>query len=258
MLLPFFWLAVQVAMVICGVGYVARSAAMLATGAGTIAAFESFTGFIGSAVGVFGVVTLAFALADLWLARSGRFDRWRESWDPRRLPRARRARGTKSLAGSVSGLLVSSIFSAWWLLGLKAPVLVLGPAAALFTWGPVWERLYPMIVVVAIGRVLSDWVMLVRPLAAPFRLVARLLFSGGELAICYLLFRARDLVVVVDGLTHPAPYQEVAALFNAACSLGLMVGVVIGGSVLAWRCGKDVVELVRGSGETGAGGSGPR
>jgi len=131
----------------------------------------------GAVQNVFAVVawfTILAVAADRWLARSKAIQRW----DPRVLLKStqvashvpRRLQDVSRRAPSTTfGLIAPVVVSAWWLLALRYPVFMFGPAAAQLDWGPDMRRLYPLLVA-ATAVFLTDRVVKAQWLRQPWLL----------------------------------------------------------------------------------------
>ena len=63
----------------------------------------------------------------------------------------------------IAQLLVQTIFSVWWLVGLHYQYLILGPGVAYLRFGPVWQTIYPLFVVTVLVDLSLTAAMLVWP-----------------------------------------------------------------------------------------------
>lgn len=130
-------------------------------------------------------VTIWAFVADWWLARS----RVLETWDPKKLAlppdiagrAAHRAMhdaaqslrdrrpplwwiGETTLGAPTTFRLVLGVaLGVWWLVALRYPVCMFGPAAAVLDWGPDMDRLYPVLVVAQILALAGDASSLMSP-----------------------------------------------------------------------------------------------
>jgi hypothetical protein len=131
----------------------------------------------------------------------------------------------------------TAILSAWWLVGLRHPSLLLGPAAAFVAFGPPFHALYvPMAVLAVIGLVLG-LLRLLRPGAAWHR-PAELAVEAGNLVVLYLLAQSGPWIVSPGGTPRAPMTAELLELVNGAAQLGLGVAFVVVGIGFAWHCVK--------------------
>ncbi|MGE3403502.1 MAG: hypothetical protein AB7K63_12980, partial [Vicinamibacterales bacterium] len=129
---PYYWLALRVALVLFTIVHLLDA---------------GVDGLVVRLLGIVGWFTLMAAAAEHWLRTSDALSRW----DPIRLARqefpvSRVERLLRREPMSRTGLAVGVVLSAWWLVGLKNPVLILGDGAELMTFGPVVHQAYPFIV----------------------------------------------------------------------------------------------------------------
>ena len=105
-------------------------------------------------------MTLGFALLDSASVRS-RIERALSDWNPHSLPPL--LEEEPSRPPTVARLLLDLLLSVWWLLGLRFPSWILGPAAAYVAFGPVFQALFVPMAIVAAARFLRGWIHLTRP-----------------------------------------------------------------------------------------------
>ena len=210
---------------------------------------------------VFAVVasfTLLAVAADWWLAKTNALQRW----DPRTLvPQAQAAsraprpvdvfrrrqtyawrKATTMCKFPATGLgrIAAVVLSAWWLLALKYPVLMFGPAAARLEWGPDMHRLYPLLVATT-GLFLFDqvvqasprqrWLLQVTYWVGP--LLGTLFMLGvASSANHWVVWSGRASPVTIAVGTVNLPLLDVV---NRASGLPFGVAGVVSALSLTWR-----------------------
>jgi hypothetical protein len=181
---------------------------------------------------VFACVTLVFAAFEMGAARFHFSDRW----DPRALPRLTRraptARGShvsrwQSLCEVVTGLAMGS----WWLAALRSPHLLLGPGAAVVTFGPVWRTMWVPILIFMVIEVVTAGVNLLRPDWVRFHSVSRLISRGLGLLMAAILIRAGDLIVAAA----PGADPSVVQITNNVFLITLIVGALVFAGQIVWE-----------------------
>jgi hypothetical protein len=184
---PYYWLALKVLLGMVTAGHLIAMLVRLAPGAPDAALGSQLEGLIQNVLAVTAWTTMMAAVADYWLRRR----RVLETWDPRSLAfpalPARHAERAVSKAlyaagatgrhpllsrhfeepTSMSGLVIYLVLSVYWLLALKFPFLIIGPAAEHLSWGPAMDRLYPVFVVMQVLMLLGRFTRSMRPPGAP-------------------------------------------------------------------------------------------
>jgi hypothetical protein len=139
----------------------------------------------GVALMVFAWVTLVFSAVEIF---GGKF-RVSDRWDPRRLPPLMKSDTRKSNFELITQLLVQTTFGIWWLAGLHYQYLILGPAVFLLRFGPVWQSIYPLFVLMVVADLMLAAARLVWPGWTQGRSISRLVISGLSLVIFYFLLQ---------------------------------------------------------------------
>lgn len=197
-----------------------------------------FVRFPDVVVGVLGWMTILFAVLDTDLVRTP-VEKALSEWNPRDLPALSKEAVEPPTAASVAGVVGTGILSAWWLIGLRRPALVLGPAAAYVAFGPAFHALYvPMVVLAAIGLALGV-LRLLRP-GAGWHRPAQLALEAGNLVVLFLLARGGPWIVSAGGVARAPVTAEMLALVNGAVQLGLGVAFAVTGVVFAFNCVKTL------------------
>ena len=77
----------------------------------------------------------------------------------------------------------------------QAPVLIFGPGVSVVHFGPVWQTLYPLFVVLVIADIVRHTIDVVRPGWEKGRVAFRMFFRALNLLVLYFLINATDLLV---------------------------------------------------------------
>ena len=136
---------------------------------------------------------------------------------------------------SVAQLALGALMSAWWLVGLKFPVLLLGPAADYIGFGPTFHRLYIPMAVAAATSIVLGWLRLSRPHRTRFVRGSDLVVDGMGLVLLYLLSRGGEWIVAGPRLAEVSGAQGVVELANLGTGLGLTIALVVSGLAFAWK-----------------------
>ena len=131
----------------------------------------------------------------------------------------------KSRFELITQLLLQTIFGVWWLVGLHYQYLILGPGIAIVRFGPVWQTIYPLFVVMVLVDVSLSAAMLIWPQWIQSRSVTRLVMSALGLVVLYFLLNAPELFVAAD--SSAAQLQGLAKGINYGVHVGLMIAAVV-------------------------------
>lgn len=176
---------------------------------------------------LFGVITFIFAILD----RSSNRDKVLSDWDPRKLPKIKRG-PSPSKARDIAGIAFLAV-GLVWLLGVPSyPFLVLGPAALLIKFAPIWRAAYPWLLVAAVAGIAENAVGLRSNTPAWVRPFFKLANAGLWLGILSLLFRDHTYF-----LAQSEPAVRWIPLANSIAHLALIgnaIGFVIAFVVHAW------------------------
>ena len=91
--------------------------------------------------------------------------------------------------------LVTTLIIVWWLLALKIPALVFGPAASMIGFAPIWDRLYVSIAILAVLGLVRHYLALTRPELERSRRMFQSAIRIGALIVLFFILRAREWVV---------------------------------------------------------------
>ncbi len=174
----------------------------------------------GVALTVFAWVTLIFATMEFFGAKF----RLSDCWDPRRLPPLVKDTPRKSRFELIAQLVMQIIFGVWWLAGLHYQYLIFGPGMAFLRFGPVFQTIYPLFVVMLVVDVSLTSAMIVWPQWKQGRAVTRVVMSGLGLVVLYFLISAPELFVAAD--LSAAQWQPVAKIANHGVHLGMAIAAI--------------------------------
>jgi hypothetical protein len=235
-LFPFYKLVITIGLSILAIGHIIN-AIVLAVGKHPVReVFTSTFGFFGAALPMIGWMTIIFAVLDRAAEKYELPDKWVANWDPATLATVPlRKIEPESLWKKLLGVITESTLAIWWLAGLRYPYLILGPAASIITWGPIWDTLYPAFVVLALAGMSFKWTTLLRP---PARTVewTQVAVKGARLVVIVLLLRAGNLIVAANPANPHSPSAAVLGSIQSGLSIGLTIGLIIGVLQLAWEC----------------------
>ena len=125
---------------------------------------------------------------------------------------------------------LASAFALVWLLSIpQSPFLVLGPAAALLGFTPIWSTVYVPIVLMTIATIALSAVNFLRPFWTPARSYARLAIASVSIGVFAALLGAREWLVVRPGVVGPdgASLPRIAEIANRTMEIGLVVAFII-------------------------------
>ena len=188
-----------------------------------------------AALSVFAWLTTIFVILDIVQVKFDFFGKW----DPRTLPKLSKTKPRHSMIEAVVGLMLSAIFGVWWLVGLKHQFWIFGPGYPIFHFGPVFQTIYPVFVVLVVLSIVRASIDVARPGWERGRTWVRLVFRVLNLIVLYFLYNATDLFV--PGSANVPNIGEVVKGLNTGLHVG--VGVVIIITVI--QAGKDIYELIR-------------
>ena len=216
-----YWMVLRLVLNVTLFGMSVAAVAVAATGKGLGKAFGILLRYPFTALYVFAWVTLVFVVLDVVQVKFDFFGKW----DPRTLPKLTKKEPKHSMLESVAALVLGAIFGLWWLVGLKHQFFIFGPGVAAVHFGPVWQTLYPLFVVLVVADLICHTIEILRPDWEKGRVAFRLFFRALNLLALYFLFNAPDLLVAGDEL--PAQMQPVIKNLNQAIHIGLAVAVIV-------------------------------
>ena len=190
----------------------------------------------GAAVMVFAWVTLVFAAMDHFGAKF----KFTETWDPRTLPPVVKAPPQKSRFELTAQFAAQTIFGVWWLAGLHYQYLILGPGYGFLRFGSVWQRIYPLFVVMLLIDLTFTTVRIARPHWKQGGRVSRVVMSALGLVVLYFLVQSPEPFVAADPASEQ--FQTLAKTINFGLHIGLTVAVIVNifnvakeGVLFLWR-----------------------
>lgn len=217
---PIYWKVLKTSL---GLAFLVLAGASITTAAAGKTFTESIAvlaRYPSVALMTFAWITLVFSILEFF---GGRLQVSR-CWDPRKLPPLVKSDPRKSQFELITQLVVQTGFGVWWLAGLHYQYLIFGPGTAFLKFGPVWQAIYPLFVVL----VIVDLGLTASRVAWPRRTqggkVARLVMSALGLIVLYFLINAPDLFVASN---QTAPLQSLARNINYGVRLGLVVAAIV-------------------------------
>ena len=131
----------------------------------------------------------------------------------------------KSQFELIAQLLTKTLFGVWWLVGLHYQYLVFGPGIAFLRFGPIWQTIYPLFVLLVAVDLGLTTARLIWPRWTQGPQVNRLVMSALGLIVLYFLIGATDLFVASD---PGAPQlQALAKNLSLGVHIGLMVALLV-------------------------------
>ncbi len=218
--MPIYWKVLQAAL---GLAFLVNVIAAIVTAAAGRPLLESLLPILrypSVAFTTFAWVTLTFVALHFFGAKF----QPPEQWDPRKLPPMVKAKRGKSRTESMAALLIGAIATVWWLVGLRNPVLIMGPGVVFLTFAPIWLKLYPLWIALGIAEVARHTFEFVRPDATRQHRVFSLVPRSLSLLTMFFLIRAGELFVVNP--SNPALQGAIGAI-NYGTRLGLTIAAVI-------------------------------
>ena len=135
--------------------------------------------FPGRGLMVFAWTTVGFAVLD-FAATQVRFV---GDWDPRKLPKVVSEEQRIPRLKTLCDLSFVLLYVVWLLLLPRSPLLILGPAAALVQYAPVWRIVYVPMVLLALATAILHVIDFVRPYRASSRELTRVAINVGSLFV---------------------------------------------------------------------------
>jgi len=218
--MPIYWKVLKVAL---GFAFLANVIAAIVTAAAGRPLLESLLPilrFPSIAFTTFAWITLTFVALHFFGAKF----QPPEQWDPRKLPPVEKVKRGKSRTESAAALVISAIATVWWLVGLRNPVLIMGPGVVFMTFAPIWLKLYPLWIALGVVEVARHTFEFVRPEASRQHLLFSLIPRGLSLITMFFLIRAGELFVANPSNQALQPSMN---SINYGIRLGLMIAAAI-------------------------------
>jgi len=186
---------------------------------------EAMLAFPARGLMVFAWTTLGFAGLDFAQAQL----RVVHEWDPRKLPKVVSEEQRIPRLKTLWDLSFALIGLSWLLLLPRSPVLILGPAATLVLYAPVWRLVYVPMVLLTLATVVVNVLDFVHPYRVRSRELTRVAINVAWMFGFLFLSQAGDLFLprVAAALPEGLDAARVVAIINATFRIGLMVAAVI-------------------------------
>ena len=264
---PYYWVVLRIALALVATAHLLGAAVLIAGGVSHVPVGQLVENALATALKVAAWVTLLGAVADLSLARSRMLEKWHpmagELKKPDAAIRAAFAsvpgaqRATASPRGrrdaSISRVVTAGVLGAWWLAGLRFPVLFFGPGATGLEWGPAMDRLYPVLVIAQVTMLAELVITYFRPENITAFRVTRYVWLTAGVALVYLvatsdaqwmIWRSESAARAGATVLHVAGRDvSLAAFVNFVWSTAFISVAVAS----AWRFLKSVVSRFRGA-----------
>jgi len=188
--------------------------------------------FPGRALMVFAWTTLGFAALDLAQARL----RLTGNWDPRTLPKVAIHDHHISRLRTLGELGFHMAALVWFLLLPNAPVLILGPAAAIVEFAPPARLAYVPLLLVILATVVLQMVDFGRPYWTRSRVLMRLSVTFFSLLV-FAFLAVADHFVAAAPTRDPAATERVVRVIDASFRIAF--------SIAAIMAGVEVIKILR-------------
>lgn len=231
---PIYWRVLKVSLAMVFVVLAAGSIATAAAGKSLSESVAVLFRFPGVALLTFAWITVVFSALEFFGARL----HLRDSWDPRKLPPLVKAEPTKSQFELIAQLVIQTLFAVWWLVGLHYQYLILGPGIALVRFGPVWQTIYPLFVVMVIADLGLTASRLIWPRWIQGPQLNRLIMSALGIIVLYFLVGVPDLFVPSD------PASPQLQSLTKGTNLGVHIGLIVALIVSVYNVGKEAVWFI--------------
>jgi hypothetical protein len=223
---------------------------------------------VATALKVAAWITLLGAVADLCLARSQVLEKWHPMAGGLKKPDLAVRQALASVPGvqhatlprqrgardaSISRVVTAMVLGAWWLAGLRFPVLFFGPGATGLEWGPAMDRLYPVLVIAQVTMLAELLITYFRPENTMAFRVTRYVWLIAGVALVYLVvtsdaqwmvWRAESAARAAVTVLHIAGRNVSLAQFVNLVWSTVFVGVAVAS---AWSFLKSVLSRFRGT-----------
>ena len=236
-----YWMVLRLVLAVVFIAMAIAAVSVAATGQGLGQALSIIFRYPLAALSAFAWVTTVFVILDIVQVKFDFFGKW----DPRTLPKLSKTK-PHSMFESIVGLMLSTIFGVWWLFGLKHQFWIFGPGVVAMRFGPVWQTVYPIFVVMVVYSIIRSAVDVARPGWERGRAWFRLVYRVLNLVLLYFLYHATELFV--PGSANPPGMADVLKGLNTGMHIAITVVIVI--TII--QAAKDIFDLIRdrfGSGE---------
>jgi hypothetical protein len=203
----------------------------------------TWSNFLVSILAQFVVVTVIFTIVD----RLQRNSRQHWSFPPTHLQPIPRWQ-------SISGIVLWSVVTIWWIAVPHFPWLLLGSAAGNVKLAPVWGTFYAPILLLWLAGLAQRCINLIRPQWNWLLPVTRLATNGITLAMQHSIWKNLPAVMLADGASNPAHYKAVTHSVNALIQWGLLswfwMYLAINALWYLWLCIQHIRHWIRQRGNT--------
>ena len=213
---PIYWKVLKASLGLSFLVLVGASVATAAAGKTLMESLGVLFRYPSVALMTFAWITLAFSALEFF---GGKLQ-LKDTWDPRKLPPVVKESPRKSHFELITQLLIQTIFSVWWLVGLHYQYLILGPGIAFLRLGPIWHTIYPLLVVMVVADL-----ALTASLWTTGRSLSRLVMNSLSLVVVYFLINASDLFMAAD--PGVAKLQGLVKIVNYWSHIGLQITAVV-------------------------------
>lgn len=239
-----FWVLVPVFVFIVGPSVLASTGSVGAAINATLSSLWSGL-FIAA-----GIITLVFAI----LERSHLTTKVESKWDPLELPPVRKQERKISPSQTVRELAFNWFGLVWVLLLPHYPALILGPASAFLTAGPILRTFYLPIVLLFVFALMRSAMTIAKPQWGWIPSSTQLLHTVFILIMLHFMFNAvgrmphgQMFVALTDAARNSVQYIRVAAIVNVSILIGMAgtwLGLSIAVVVQTWQFLKYVRKAV--------------
>ena len=223
-----YWMVLRLILAVIFVAMAIAAIAAAAAGQGFGKALGIIFQYPFAALSTFAWVTTVFVVLEIIQVKFDFFGKW----DPRTLPKLSKKEPKHSLAESIAGLVFGLIFGVWWLVGLKHQFWIFGPGVYVIHFGPIWQTMYPLFVVLVIVSVVRATIDVVRPGWEKARLYFNVFFRLANLTLLLFMLRAQELIVATD--PSKPELQQVVNGINRVAHLCIIVAIVMDIAQAAW------------------------
>ena len=199
---PYYWVVLRIALALVAIAHLLGAAMLLAGGVSQLPIGQLVENAVATALEVAAWITLLGAAADLCLARSRVLENWRPVANGLEkthavvrqalasvpgAPHATAPRQRRTRDASIGRVVTAMVLGAWWLAGLRFPVLFFGPGATGLEWGHAMDRLYPVLVIAQVTMLAELVITYFRPENITAFRVTRYVWLTAGVALVYLV-----------------------------------------------------------------------
>jgi hypothetical protein len=222
---PIYWKVLKTSLALAFVVLAAASIATAAAGKTLTESLGVLFRYPSVALMTFAWITMVFSALEFFGARLHMRSHTKDRWDPRKLPALVKTDPRKSRFELIAQLVTQILFSLWWLAGLHYQYLIFGPGIAFLRFGPVWQTIYPLFVVLVVVDLSLTASRMTWPQWTHGGQVTRLVMSALGIVVLYFLIGAPDLFVASNANTPQL--QALAKNLNLGVHVGLTVAMLV-------------------------------